>query len=543
VAVVQISRIQIRRGQKNTGTGLPQSASGELGWAIDTQELYIGNGAVSEGAPAVGNTNILTEHSNLFEFASAYTYLSADGVVQTGPSSSSPIQRTLQQRLDDIVSIRAFGCKGDGTNCTIDFQRAVDQLFINPSTKGTAKSRVILHIEPGEYVLDDVIYVPPFATIVGAGAEKTILKQTSGAPVFRTVNGTSTPGTPASDATSTTLNQARYIRISGMTLDHTGSSVESLQKGIQLDSCADSVFEDLKIIGSYESGFPVHSTSIGIELNALSTVTTSKNNLFKNIKITGYSNGISSKWDIDNNKFTDVIFETLANGVVFGQNIVLGAQGQSVGPTHNIISNSLFKDIDQKGIWINAGQYNTSQSNRYIGVGNLGGTSANATYSILHFNDLYNETKDDYFERLNELSYETDYIGDAFVPIVEGNSFFETGFNCNVSVGEVPTPVTVFKLPADSTKIYGIDYWYNSSAYNALRSGNISIVLDMNTENLQIIDEYDYVGDFVYKDRLKFNAVLSDLNGDGDNDTVAVTVQNTALGDEANIKFKVVTKS
>jgi len=58
VAVVQISRIQIRRGQKNTGTGLPQLASGELGWAIDSQELYIGNGAVSEGAPAVGNTNI-----------------------------------------------------------------------------------------------------------------------------------------------------------------------------------------------------------------------------------------------------------------------------------------------------------------------------------------------------------------------------------------------------------------------------------------------------------------------------------------------------
>ena len=60
MAVVQISKIQVRRGKK-TVSGIPQLASGELGWAVDTQELYIGNGSVAEGAPAVGNTKILTE--------------------------------------------------------------------------------------------------------------------------------------------------------------------------------------------------------------------------------------------------------------------------------------------------------------------------------------------------------------------------------------------------------------------------------------------------------------------------------------------------
>ena len=45
MAVVSISRIQIRRGRKNQGSGLPQLASGELGWATDAQELWIGNGA------------------------------------------------------------------------------------------------------------------------------------------------------------------------------------------------------------------------------------------------------------------------------------------------------------------------------------------------------------------------------------------------------------------------------------------------------------------------------------------------------------------
>ena len=74
MAVVQISRIQIRRGQKNQGEGIPQLASGELAWAIDSQELYIGNGSVIEGAPAVGNTKILTQSDDLFSLADTYSY-------------------------------------------------------------------------------------------------------------------------------------------------------------------------------------------------------------------------------------------------------------------------------------------------------------------------------------------------------------------------------------------------------------------------------------------------------------------------------------
>ena len=97
MAVVQISRIQVRRGQKNQGTGLPQLASGELGWAVDTQELFIGNGAVSEGSPYVGNTKLLSEHDNLFEFANTYTYRE-DLNITTGLSTNAPVLRTLQAR-------------------------------------------------------------------------------------------------------------------------------------------------------------------------------------------------------------------------------------------------------------------------------------------------------------------------------------------------------------------------------------------------------------------------------------------------------------
>ena len=60
MAIVQISQIQIRRGLNQD---LPQLASAEMGWSLDTQQLYIGNGTIAEGAPQTGVTEILTINS------------------------------------------------------------------------------------------------------------------------------------------------------------------------------------------------------------------------------------------------------------------------------------------------------------------------------------------------------------------------------------------------------------------------------------------------------------------------------------------------
>lgn len=62
MAIVQISRIQIRRGLNQD---LPQLSSAEMAWSVDTRQLYIGNGTLAEGAPAEGVTEILTEYSIL----------------------------------------------------------------------------------------------------------------------------------------------------------------------------------------------------------------------------------------------------------------------------------------------------------------------------------------------------------------------------------------------------------------------------------------------------------------------------------------------
>lgn len=66
MAVTQISKIQIRRGLQEN---LPQLASAELGWSIDEQRLFIGNGTLAEGAPTVGMTEILTTQTIYSELA------------------------------------------------------------------------------------------------------------------------------------------------------------------------------------------------------------------------------------------------------------------------------------------------------------------------------------------------------------------------------------------------------------------------------------------------------------------------------------------
>ena len=70
MAIVQISRITNRKGLTEN---LPQLAGAELGWCTDSRRLFIGNGTLESGAPIIGNTEILTEFSDI-TVLSDYTY-------------------------------------------------------------------------------------------------------------------------------------------------------------------------------------------------------------------------------------------------------------------------------------------------------------------------------------------------------------------------------------------------------------------------------------------------------------------------------------
>tara|TARA_X000000950_G_scaffold6956_1_gene7612 strand:+ start:1988 stop:3610 length:1623 start_codon:yes stop_codon:yes gene_type:complete len=535
VAVVQISRIQIRRGQKNQGTGLPQLASGELGWAIDTKELFIGNGSVSEGAAEVGNTKILTQYDNIFTLSDSYTYRSEDGFIQTG-SSGSPIQRSLQDRLDDRVSVRSFGVTGESSqDATAGLQRAINQLFLNDGITGE-QGRVILHLEPGVYNITSTIEIPPQATIVGAGPEKTVIKQSTANAIFKTVN---------SDNLTPTFNtQAHNIICRGMTLQTTQTGL-----GLLLDNCRDSLFENIDIIGPFTAGDTIptdYSTDIGLKLDSLSGSVESGNNKFINIRINGFAYGVMSNWDINNNIFDKCEFSTLGNGIAFGVDMALGtpAAGTSVGPSNTTISNCNFKDINRYGIWIENGNYNLSSNNSFVGVGNEAGTEGQPQYSILKFAKTGNQSINDYFARTAALSYNQSYINNTpYIPEIEGVCNFENTFEHKVTISR-GTNIKTFRLPALANQSFDIDYLMVSNNYEMIRSGNLHLTMDAyGTPTVSVTDAYDYAGNSTYESAISFAADILDEDGDLTNETISVKVTSTMPNDdETEMKFKIKNK-
>ena len=520
MAVVSISRIQVRRGRKQAGSGLPQLASGELGWAIDTQELYIGNGSVAEGSPYVGNTKLLSEHDDLFQFADSYAYKSTAGNVQTGATVNVPVLRTLQERLDDRVSIRAFGAEGDGTDQTVAIQRAIDQLYLNPANKSAPQARVELILEPGEYLISNTIVLPPFVTLRGAGKDKTIIRVggTGLFSAFKTVNETSTVGNYADDSNSTTLNQARNIEISDLTVETTVSSA------FELISCKDSMFTNIILKGSWQIGDIAQRGAPGILMSGLSTAVNCHNNRFDNVTIQGYGYAVISDEDITNNVWSNCTFNTLYAGLVFGEETVLGTSGQLTGPLRNRIDNSVFDDIMRHAVYVYAGTDNISDTNKFYNVGNDGGTADNNTYPIIQFDDNGGVSTNDYFQRAELLGYDAAYLVNVpYITEVKGSQITQINRSHSITLGEYSEPTKLFKLPAgDSGKGYVIDYMYKSNQVNAFRNGTINLVVDPGNDTYNLTDEYDYTGDELYQENLLFSAQTFDENGDTEVDTVGI---------------------
>ncbi len=253
MAVVQISKIQVRRGKKNT-TGMPQLASGELAWAIDAQELYIGNGSVGEGAPAVGNTKILTEHDNIIDLLNQYSYKPSNPEIATG--LPGPTERTLQQRLDEgAVNARSFGI--DGSDLTVDqtalIQNAIWSLYDN---QGSDDNRVNLEFDPGIYRVTGTIYLPKNMGLIGSGSGRTqflFVKGGINTGTTLTLAGTSitTAGT-YTNITTTTLSGSGSGAVVNVTKTGTGTTYSNSNVTITIVNSGDSYAsgDQIKILGN-----------------------------------------------------------------------------------------------------------------------------------------------------------------------------------------------------------------------------------------------------------------------------------------------------
>ena len=435
MAIVQISRITQRKG---LAQDLPQPLAGaELGWATDTRRLYIGNGTLQEGAPVVGNTEVLTEFSDILSYATEYTYQgqSAGYTVQTGTSASTPVSQSLQSRLDSTAIITDFGATGDGvTDVTANINNALYQLYcrqVNPQVRRS------LYFPAGTYIISDTLNIPPYCNLYGDGPESTIIYfyvQTwtstvayasgvlvkNGSSYYR--SAASVPvGTAISDPvywTATTL--PGYVFRTADSLQQTGTNIGSngasqpgsfeiskmkfmtnmVQDGCYIEAAQDCAFESVNVSG------PETTSTLNIATNNTACVkfNTTASYVCSNIEwnhgtFTGMVWGTNTDEQIEGVTFSNCAFDTLYQGVYLGN-----SSAPAVGPTGFRIVQNNFDNIYAEGISIVNVGMNCSAYNAFYDVGNHFLGTANPATPVIDINGTNNVSVGDMFERTTQYS-------------------------------------------------------------------------------------------------------------------------------------------
>lgn len=295
MAVVQISKIQVRRGQKNLTGSVPQLSSAEFAWAVDTQELFIGNGSVAEGAPAVGNTKILTEHDNILELAGSYTFAAND------VSISLSVPRSLQTKIDEIqVSIVDFGANPDGSSDnTVAFATALSQLFENSNDK----YKKVLMIPNGTYIISSDLIIPSNVTIRGENKNFTILQTGNSNLIFQDVTG-----------------RARNIKIENLTIEHDlGQTITTNSEGCD--------FEDVIWRSNYRLGDTVFVPENANCQYIIPTITSGGN---ISVSGAGVSSTITQAFSVSFSNTLSSIVGTLNGDATFSLNFFASVEGATL---------------------------------------------------------------------------------------------------------------------------------------------------------------------------------------------------------------------
>lgn len=270
--IIEIAKIQVRRGQENQGQ-VPQLAPGELAWAEDTQNLYIGK-RISEGANSDANSRILTDkdlsgllstafgftqNANVSSTSTAYrfkNYLPFGNLGTTGTTYATT-SLSFSTKLDNWVSLTDFAENGiwpprTSNDITTVLQHAIGVVgdtptrvgggvvFQNGTTDGTGTfayspspsiGPMAIKIPAGNWTISSPVLLPPFTTLIGEGAGMTVLTYSniasSGFPMFKTVDSYGVPyeGVQLATIPATTQymatamgSNARNITIRNMTL-------------------------------------------------------------------------------------------------------------------------------------------------------------------------------------------------------------------------------------------------------------------------------------------------------------------------------------
>jgi len=398
MAITQISRITHRKG---LGENLPQLAGAELGWALDQRKLYIGNGKVADGAPAVGNTEILTEYSDILGISAGYTFKGSEAgyTVVTGVDANNPVTRTLQKKFDDFASVRDFGAKGDGsTDDTAAIQRALDQLFIQQTNPKVRRS---LFFPAGTYIVSDEIRIPAYAKLWGEGANSSIIKYSDGSVAtycFRTADSLGQTGVNITNGGATAPTD---IQVYDMGL-HSDNDNHILL----VESATDCSFHGVSFKGPKTTASISAASNKACILVEGTTLLPTSNMLFDSITTEGTGYGLYSEYDTSSLSITNAKFTVHYIAISLGANPL--PVGHS-GPSACRIQQSLFDDIHSHGILITNVSKNISAFNLFLDVGNAfnGSNTGNSVSTIIDIDTANNLSYGDMFER-NDTENATD---------------------------------------------------------------------------------------------------------------------------------------
>ena len=509
MAIVQISRITNRKGLQEN---LPQLAGAELGWSIDQRRLFIGNGTLEEGAPAIGNTEILTEFSDIFQFQSTYTYKgeAAGYIAQTGPTPGTPVTQSLQSWLDQFATVKDFGAVGDGIADDTDaINRALQQLYCQPNQN--TQIRRGLFFPAGVYRTTETIFIPPFAYLYGEGKDSSI--------IFLDVNGEDS--TLNSYVARTCDNQGRY----GISIQTPGEpqNINIVNMGFQNGDVSTNIFlvEDANDVTFDNVGFygALTLTNLNSDVTDSSCVRfastpslITNNVLFNNCVFSGTTYGLNTATEqggtdqvVEGVTVSNCLFENLYQGIVIGTEPLVAS-----GATGFRILNNIFNNIYAEGIVIGSVKLNVSANNVFYLVGCGDTISSVPTFGVqtapqtacIDIQDSNNVSLGDLFERPDiystsenpgtaypriKLNNTTSIATTNGVQLQLGTQTIQSGLRVTLA-DNIPTATTAFTVSATSTKAFTVNY--SIVRGTTYRTGSIFVATDGASPNLTFSDDY-----------------------------------------------------
>jgi hypothetical protein len=541
MAVVQISKIQHRRGQKNSNSGIPQLSSAELAWAVDTQELFIGNGSVAEGAPYVGNTKVLTEHDNLLDLIQSYKWARSDLSVTTS------VPRALQSKLDEYVSVLDFGAVGDGVaDDAAAFEAAFTALFKNVDET----YRKVLLVPNGEYRFARDLVIPAGRSNTldpNAAIRNVIIRgETQLGAVLNiganNIRFTTIDGREFLDFEST--NRPENVILSNLTVKRTTGQ-------LVLSGVANSMLDTVRFLGIYELGDAVASLSTepaavfwlnnrdGVKVN---------NVKFKSCKFESNSLGVkclqTALFD------SEVIFDDCE---FFVNDTGIYIEGLATQGNNWRVDDCRFEEIAAQAFRATQGRGTLIQRSRFKNTGNGINTEGTPIEYMVYFGErLGNILVDCISDRQQAAGVVTSYDVAAVSEVYNGDRVtFVNRTHSDIFLSDSFRPLAIFSA---FNRFFTINYFLQLGSYS--RVGKLTITVGDDLSEVQTTDEFQYASplaaspggtimtNFEFEAVLRSNDTIIRPDAPDDSsltpDTVVLTYKNPLLtGAEGTISFDV----